>query len=74
MVDCTYALGLLSTTTTVNWEKAAYCSGYSYPSHPVLTRSNPVLTSLTPVSRIFTYITHTHPNSETDANLRSRAL
>ena len=39
----------------------------------ILTRSHPVLTPLTPVSRILTHITHTHPNTKINAALSCRA-
>ena len=37
------------------------------------TPSHPVLTSITPVSKILTYITHTHPKIKSDAILGLRA-
>lgn len=46
----------------------------SYSSYPFLTRSYPVLISVTPVSKMLICITYTHPNLETDAILRSSVL
>lgn len=40
---------------------------------PVPTHFQPVLTSITPVSRLFTYITHTHTKIKSDAILKLRA-
>jgi hypothetical protein len=36
---------------------------------PVLTRSHPVLTSITPVSKLLTHIIHTHPEIKSDVIL-----
>lgn len=40
---------------------------------PVLTRSHPVLTSINPVSKVLTHITHTHPKIKSDTVLKLRA-
>jgi hypothetical protein len=39
----------------------------------MLTRSHPVLTSITPVSKVLAHITHTHPKIKSDAILGLRA-
>jgi hypothetical protein len=42
------------------------------PRH-ILTHSHPIITSITPIFKVLTHITHTHPKIKSDAILGLRA-